>query len=59
MSNQSSSARDLALMIALHKPIPQWKEALEKVPEGIRPEVREVLIEFRKNILGGLSIMDG
>lgn len=53
------NARDLALMIALHKPMTEWREALERVPEAIRPGVRAILLEFRENIRGGRSIMDG
>lgn len=58
-SEPCENARDLAVMIALHKPMTEWREALERVPEAIRPGVRAILLEFRENIRGGRSIMDG
>lgn len=53
------SARSLAVMIALRNPMTEWKSCLERVPQDMREEVREILLEFRKSIRGGHSIMDG
>lgn len=53
------TARDLAFLIALRNPMTEWRQALEKVPEDMREEVREILLQYRANIRGGHSIMDG